>query len=319
MKKSYLVFLLLLQLQIVAIPIEHLEQLLTAKKIAKEAGQIVLEIRHSESLTGDTVELENGKKVRQTNADLKASTFILQELGKRYPSYGLLSQDHMSKDSTWYQKESVWIVNAIDGTKAYEKGSDDFHVQIGLLVKEEVVLGVSYYPATEQMVFAVKGHGAWIENNIVTQKIFAHPSSDKVLIRSSSHPVIKGYLPEWGWDNCKVLDEGLSSTSRLLKIIQGEASLYISLGASPLGHEKKGGLWNYAATGVIAKETGILLSTLNGKPLNFRQPDGLLPCGVLMTNDAVLFYKVAATGWGLDHFVWDDEVIKFLLSEDSEL
>ncbi|MGE5196740.1 MAG: inositol monophosphatase family protein, partial [Anaerolineae bacterium] len=238
------------------------EQLKDAKEIAKEAGKKILEIRNAGYLTSKDIVLENGKKIRQTNADIQASQYIIDELSKNYPTYGFLSQDHMDKDPNWYMKDSVWMINPIDGTKEFEKGSDDFHVQIGLLRGDEAILGVSYYPATDAYVWAVKDQGAWCEITGVKQKLVAGPSSEKILLKSSSYKVIESHFEEWKWDAVQVDDEALSSTSRLLKMIEGKACLYISLGASAAGTEKKGGVWNYGANVVIANESGLILKTL---------------------------------------------------------
>ncbi len=275
------------------------QQLLDAKTIAKEAGKKILEIRNAGKLVSEDVTLPNGKKVRQTNADIEASQTIFNELSRRYPSYGFISQDQMDKDSAWYTKSSVWIVNPIDGTKEFEKGKSDFHVKIGLVQGNESVLGVSYYPATDTYVWAEKGQGAWLEKDGKAKRLVAVSSPEKIFIKSSSYAAIEPYFKGWGWTPSKVMGEELSTTGRLLTMIRGEASLYISLGASPLGKEKKGGVWNYGANAVIANEAGLILSTLAGNPINLRQPDALLVEGIVLTNDPDLYEKVIESNWHL--------------------
>ncbi len=276
------------------------QQLQDAKAISKEAGQKILTLRSSGKLISQDIVLQNGKKVRQTNADVEASQYIIDALTKRYPTYGLLSQDQMDKDPNWHTKEYVWMINPIDGTKEYEKGSDDFHVQVGLLEGNTPVLGVSYYPVTDTYAWAVKGQGAWLEKEgAIQQRLHAVPSSEKILLKSTSHQVITSYFAKWNWVPAKVNEEHVSSTSRLLKILRGEASLYISLGASPLGTEKKGGVWNYGANVVIAKESGLMLTTLNGHQINLREPHGLLIEGVVVTNDPEAYDAVVQSDWRL--------------------
>lgn len=293
---------LLLLASILLLPFQVFAQseLQNAKAIAKEAGKKIIAIRNSGKLHAEDVTLPNGKKVRQTNADIEASQYIYNELSRLYPSYGFVSQDQMDKDPSWYTKSSVWIVNPIDGTKEFEKGNNDFHVQIGLVQGNESVLGVSYYPATDTYVWAVKGRGAWLEKAGKAERLVAVPSPEKILIKSSSYATIEPYFKEWGWTPSKVMGEELSTTGRLLTMIRGEASLYISLGASPLGKEKKGGVWNYGANVVIANESGLLLSTLAGKPINLRQPDALLVEGIVLTNDPNLYDKVIQSDWQIE-------------------
>lgn len=272
-----------------------------AKEIASQAGKVVLEIRDEGRLEAKDVLLPNGKKIRQTNADLEASRYIADELSRRYPAYGIISQDHMDKDPNWYEKDFVWIINPIDGTKNLESGSDDFQIQIGLLDHDESVLGVVYYPAKKIFVFAKKGEGAWVEEEGVKKRkrLMTFMPHENVLIRSSSFNKIEPHLAEWGWVPYEVIDEYLSSTTRLLKIIEGEASLYISLGASFEGTEKRGGVWNYGANVVIAREAGLILRTLSGEPLNLRQPQAFLTEGVVMTSDPEVYSAVIETDWHL--------------------
>lgn len=277
----------------------RVQQLQDAKEVAKEAGKRILDIRDSGELISEDIVLQNGKKVRQTNADLEGGQVIIDGLSKKYPAYGVISQDQMEKDPNWYLKDSIWIINPIDGTKEFEKGESDFHIQIGLLEGNEPVIGVSYYPATDAYIWAVKGQGAWLEKDGMKQRLLATTCNDKVLVRSSSHEVLKDYFAAWNWTPSQVIGDQLSSTGRLLAVIRGEASLYISLGASPLGTEKKGGVWNYGANAVIANEAGLILKTLGGNPLNLRQPSALLMEGVVITNDPNLYQMVIGSDWQL--------------------
>lgn len=274
-------------------------ELADVKEIARQAGKIILEVRESGQLVSEDVLLPNGKLVRQTNADIVGSQYLIEELSKRYPSYGIITQDLMDQDPTWYLKESVWLINAIDGTKEFEKGGDDFHIQIGLLRGDQAVLGISYYPASDTYVWAAQGNGAWIEQGKKIARLLAVSSGQHNLIKSSSFSQIQPYFQEWNWTPANVIGAELSSTGRILAMIRGQASLYISLGASPMGKEKKGGVWNYGANALIAKEAGLLFSTLGGGPLNLRQPDALLPEGIVVCNDPLLYAKVIQSDWQL--------------------
>lgn len=260
-----------------------------AKAIAFEAGQKMIQIRNAGDLQSEDVQLPNGKIVRQTHADLESGEYILAMLSLLYPDYGLVSQDHLDQDRNWDEKEFVWLINPIDGTKEFEQGNDDFHVQIGLLKGELPILGVSYYPATDVYIWAIQGQGAWMETKGIKQRLIAQSSLEKILIQSSSHAAIFPFLSKLGWVPNQVLAGKMSSTTRLLAIIQGKASLYISLGSfPPYGIEKKGGIWNYGANAVIAAEAGVILTTLKGRSLHLREKSALLTEGVVLTTDPVL-------------------------------
>lgn len=271
------------------------------KKIAQDAGKKILEIRESGRLISKDELLPNGKLVRQTNADIEGSQYIIDQLTKLYPTYGIITQDLMDEDPTWYLKESIWLINAIDGTKEFEKGNDDFHVQIGLLRGEQPIIGVSYYPVTDTYVWAVQGQGAWIEKDGKMTRLSAVGCCEKILLKSSSYAQIQPYFQQWDWTPSQVTGGELSTTGRILAMIRGEASLYISLGASPMGKEKKGGVWNYGANALIASESGLILTTLGGNPIDLRQPEALLVEGIILTNDPVLYDKVIESDWHLNN------------------
>ncbi len=265
-------------------------ELQDAKEIAKLAGERILEIRASGALFSQDVVLANGKVVRQTRADIEASQIITEALAKRYPLYGIISQDQIGVDPSWYTRDFIWLVNPIDGTKNFEANEPDFHVQLGLLKDHDAVLGVAYYPATNTYIWAVQKQGAWIEKEGKLEQLIARPSQSKVLIQSSSFAKIQPHFMD-----LDVFDAYLSSTTRVLKIIRDEASLYISLGA--LEKDKKGGVWNYGANEVIAKEAGLILKTLKGDALNLREPQGLLVEGVVLTNNPDFFDAVTQIDW----------------------
>jgi 3'(2'), 5'-bisphosphate nucleotidase len=263
-----------------AIRDEVSEQFSAAKTIVKSVGELILRLRTS-PLDLKEIVLENGKKMVQTEVDVKAGEQIINELSKIYPNHGFLSQDHLSKAGSWYTQEYVWIINPIDNTVEFEKGDDDFHVQIGLVHKNEAVLGISYYPAKNMFVYATRGQGAWKEANGTLERLIAKPCAKNILLKSSSQALIGPILDK----QYEVVGTHLSSTSRLLEMIEGNASLYVSLGASPQGKDKKGGIWNYGANALIAKEAGLELMTLRGNPLNLREPTALLTEGVIVTTD----------------------------------
>lgn len=254
------------------------EQLKIGKEAAKKAGELLLSLRTT-PLQPQQVVLENGKNILQTKADLAAGEQIIQDLSKVYKNHAYLSQDHMEKAGAWHTRENVWIINPIDNTAEFEKGHDDFHVQIGLIHQNEAVVGISYYPAKEIYVYAVKGQGAWKETKGTLEKLIAKPCAKNILIKSSSHADIEPLLEQ----KYEVVAKNFSSTSRLLEIIEGNASLYVSLGAK--GKDKKGAVWNYAANSIIAHESGVHLVGLRGDPLNLREPTALLTEGVILTTD----------------------------------
>lgn len=98
-----------------------------------------------------------------TEVDEAAEAVIKKTLRKAFPDHGFYGeesgQDHLDA-------EYLWLVDPIDGTKAFVRGYPIFSVQIALMRRGQLVLGVSQAPCWNggagETVHAVKGKGAWM-------------------------------------------------------------------------------------------------------------------------------------------------------------
>ena len=94
-----------------------------------------------------------------TEADVAVDTFLKVRLSSLLPEAGWLSEE-AADDARRLGREYVWIVDPIDGTRAYLSGSHDWSVAIALLKDSRPVLGIVYAPAHDEMYQAVAGGGA---------------------------------------------------------------------------------------------------------------------------------------------------------------
>jgi 3'(2'), 5'-bisphosphate nucleotidase len=221
---------------------------------------------------------------------------ITEKLGKLFPDHAILTQDESTSAGAWYEKEWIWIVNPLDGTAEFAQGGDQFGVQIGLVHQGEPVLGVNYFPVSGVCYWGIKGGGAWREQAGKAERVITQPSEPIVLLKSSGLNAISELfdkivpamildVPNSGGRVFSIMDDEFPFP------LEGKPTLYVSLGASLKG-TKKGSIWNYAATAVIAKEAGTILTDLRGQPLNFLEPSTLLPHGVVVTSDPFLHAQV---------------------------
>lgn len=97
-----------------------------------------------------------------TEVDVAAEKAIKAELQVRFPAYGFYGEE-TGKDHA--DAEALWLVDPIDGTKAFVRGYPIFSVQIALMRAGELVLGVSCAPCWNEglgeLVWAESGKGAW--------------------------------------------------------------------------------------------------------------------------------------------------------------
>src|SRR5437870_593537 len=57
---------------------------------------------------------------------------------------------------------NFWTIDPIDGTTDFVHGLFDFSISLSRVVKDQVVLGVTYAPATDELFYGVKGEGAFV-------------------------------------------------------------------------------------------------------------------------------------------------------------
>src|SRR6056297_1980780 len=128
-------------------------------KAARKAGR---------SLVKDFREVENlqvgakGPGDFVSRADTAAEEIIRSELMEARPNYGWLGEESGEKPGT--DPTRRWIVDPLDGTTNFLHGMPHWAVSIALEHKGEVVAGVVFDPAKDELFVAEKGAGAWMND-----------------------------------------------------------------------------------------------------------------------------------------------------------
>jgi histidinol-phosphatase len=94
-----------------------------------------------------------------TEADMRCEIAIREILEARFPSHGFFGEETGSRGEG---AESLWLVDPIDGTKAFVREYPMFSTQIALMRRGEIVLGVSSAPVYGELCFAERGCGAYL-------------------------------------------------------------------------------------------------------------------------------------------------------------
>ena len=94
-----------------------------------------------------------------TEADLRCENAIREVLEGRFPSYGFFGEETMSRGM---DADNLWLVDPIDGTKAFVREYPMFSTQIALMRRGEIVLGVSSAPLYGELAYAERGCGAYL-------------------------------------------------------------------------------------------------------------------------------------------------------------
>lgn len=94
-----------------------------------------------------------------TVADRKAEEWIRARIERAFPGHAVLGEEFGESGSG--NESHRWIVDPIDGTKAFVRGVPLYGVLIGLEVDGECRVGAAYFPALDEMICAATGLGCW--------------------------------------------------------------------------------------------------------------------------------------------------------------
>ncbi|WP_170444700.1 inositol monophosphatase family protein [Ruegeria arenilitoris] len=222
-------------------------------KAARKAGRsLVKDFREVENLqvsmkgAGDFV----------SKADIAAESILKEELLGARPTYGWLAEEGgviEGEDPT-----RRWIVDPLDGTTNFLHGLPHWAVSIALEHKGKIVAGVIYDPAKDEMFFAEKGEGAWMNDMRI------RVSSRSRMIES----IFSTGLPFGGRSD---LPATLQDLARLMPACAGvrrwgAAALdmaYVAAGRYEGFWERRLNAWDLAAGIIIVKEAGGFVQPLN--------------------------------------------------------
>jgi myo-inositol-1(or 4)-monophosphatase len=141
-------------------PIDDLARQLSPflRDTAREAGAIASGFFRSGLKTSARIWSKGGGSP-VTEADMAVDAFLKMRLSTAVPDAGWLSEE-TADDPARLDRDLVWIVDPIDGTRAFLAGNHDWSVSIALLGRGQPVLGIVYAPAHKALYEARRGHGA---------------------------------------------------------------------------------------------------------------------------------------------------------------
>ena len=191
-----------------------------------------------------------------SEADMAVNHFLAEELARARPDYGWLSEES-ENDPARLQRPRVFIVDPIDGTRGFIKGSDEWTISIAVAEGAEVRAGVIRNPLKGESFTATSGGGAHCNGAVlkVTERTRiegARVAAAKGAVRplgAAAEQLQRSYIPSLAY--------------RFALVARGDFDASLSAGNA---HE-----WDIAAASLIVEEAGGRVTHEDGRRPGFNK------------------------------------------------
>jgi 3'(2'), 5'-bisphosphate nucleotidase len=242
-------------------------------ELSRQAGEVIMAIYQTQfqiQIKSDNTPV--------TNADLAANELIVNVLSKLTPHIPILSEESeeilYKERATW---DIYWLVDPLDGTRAFIDKSGEFSVNIALIYQGNPIIGVIYSPVKQCTFYACKGQGAFFLNDnnearsIQVRSLGNEQCYKQVVVagtHSSRNLALQVFL-----DNLQQTFNGyemkfMGSSLKSCMIAEGVADIYARLGPTSE--------WDTAAAQCIVEEAGGLITNMQMQPLIYNSKASLL-------------------------------------------
>lgn len=230
-----------------------------ARSLAREAGSLL-----REKLTGQNAVYYKGDIDLVTEADKMSEELILERIARRYPEHGVLSEESAEKNKRAAMR---WIVDPLDGTTNFAHGFPFFCVSLALEREGTVEMGVVYDPLRDELFWARRGEGAYLNGKKLSVSSVATLSAS---LLATGFP----------YDIRVSKDNNLNFFAALIVQAQairrpGAAALdlaYLAAGRLDGFWELKLKPWDTAAGCLLVSEAGGVVSDLRGEKWELTAP-----------------------------------------------
>ncbi len=229
------------------------------KKLAREAGDLILGLYNSPD--GEIHSSIKTDDSPVTKADIIANRHIVENLERKFPSYAILSEES-ADDLSRIENSFCFLVDPLDGTKEFIRRNGEFTVNIALASNRKIIAGVIYAPAIDELYYAAKKEGAFLETTSTRKKISVSDRNQKLRIavsRSHRSPEEDELIKKL--NITEVIEAGSSLKGCL--VARGDAEIYYRHGRTME--------WDTAAMQIIIEEAGGEMYYIDGSSILYNK------------------------------------------------
>ncbi|HEX3896243.1 MAG TPA: inositol monophosphatase family protein [Rudaea sp.] len=226
-----------------------------ALAVAREAADAAAVVVRRYYQRGVAVEIKSDQ-TPVTVADREAEIAIKNVLRREFPDHAFYGEELGREGNS----EFLWLIDPIDGTKAFVRGYPMFSTQIALMYRDALVLGVSSAPEFCETMWARKGGGAFYNGEKVRVAATAELNASAAISIGN----VKTLTADARWN---VLGELIRRTGRIRGY--GDFLHYhlLARGCVDLVIESDVNILDVAALAVIVREAGGVFTDLSGDEL----------------------------------------------------
>lgn len=228
-------------------------------EIIKKSGQSLKKDFHN--LKKSQVKLK-GKKDLVTSADLKSEKIIIKAIKKNFPDHQILSEEAGKNKK---KSDYLWIIDPLDGTTNFSYHNPIWSVCIALVYKNEIIMGAIYIPMQEELFFAQKEKGAYLNNKKFKIKKSSYKNIDAYCHGNRDQDINKA-LKYYNYQKKNALD------CRQLGSAAFELS-YTALGRIDSITIPGANSWDVAPGVILVKEAGGKVTDFKGNQWNLNSKD----------------------------------------------
>ncbi|MEO0392822.1 MAG: inositol monophosphatase family protein [Pseudomonadota bacterium] len=216
------------------------------------------------SLTRDFGELENLQVSRKgpsdfvSAADIKAEQTLREELQRVRPDYGMLLEEGGRVEGK--DHSNTWIVDPLDGTTNFLHGFPHWCISLGVERDGDMYAGVVYDPIKDDMFYAEKGAGAFLNDRRI--RVGGRQHMDEALLATDVPGVGRGNHQEL----LEIMGKVMGKVTGIRRT--GSAALdlaYVASGKLDGYWERDVNAWDVGAGIVLVREAGGIVSDLRGE------------------------------------------------------
>lgn len=194
-----------------------------------------------------------------TSADLAVNDILHAHLLSAFPQDGWLSEESPD-DPGRLQKDRVWVVDPIDGTKAFINRVPEFCISVALIEQGLPIVAAIYNPSTNELFSAIRGEGLRLN----------HESVDSRQINAGQPPVIA--LGPWERQTGRFAALDPSTQHRPMLSIAWSLALMACGRIDAVATFEPENEWDVAAGVLLIDEAGGTITDGSGQALTFNRP-----------------------------------------------